>query len=243
MLVAGKLHPQDITLSVSASNLSLPPELEACISKVWDEKVAEATEEVKTIFNGTSYRLNEWSYKNETLHLDLAVFDFKHRSALIELIKRAEIDEDVFPQGGCFTGASVRTSDGKFVVVELSGKSMNTNTYELLGGMVETDVSMTIDGTFLFNTLYKELFEEADITTDEITDCYLRMFYRGVLAHTGFYFEVTTKLTEPELTERSQTNSDTDIARLHFFTKEEYSAFLRSQRPNKQLIATLISED
>ena len=237
-LVTGNLQPDDISITVSDSNLELTKEIEDRIENIWLEKLSESESRGKQIYNGTSYRLNNWVYSDNKLHLELAVFNFKHRLGLLAMTAGGEIDPNTYDQAGCYVGATVITSDNKYIMVELSGKSMNYNTYDLLGGMAETDVNMSKNGDYLFNSLLKELKEEAGIVHQDIVDKHLRMFYRSTHAHFAFHFMIETNVTKETLEERFTTNDDVDIAGLCFFDEEEYVSKLNSLGPTKELIAS-----
>ncbi len=237
-LYVGNLQPKDIKITVSDSNLILSPEIEQRIGEIWKEKLVESKNRGKEIFNGSSYRVNHWKLIENILSIQLASYDFKNRLGLSVMIRQAEISPADYNHGGCFVGATVVTADNKYVMVELSGKSMNNNTFEILGGMAETDIEMTSDGLYLFDALHQELLEEAGIQKSEISQEYLQLFFRGPNADYGFHFHVETALTEKVMIERFINNTDVDIAALCFFNKKEYLEKLRGGSLNKILIAS-----
>ena len=240
VLLEGKLLPENISITVSESNLILTDEIEKRIKEIWEEKLVESRERGKEIFNGNSYRLNSWDYENKKLELDLAIFDYKHRLGLVTLIEQGEIDETKYVQGGCSVGATVKTSDDFYVLVKLSGKSMNNNTIEMLGGMAETETPFS-GGNFLFDVLYQELEEEACVGKGDIESCWLRGFFSGTAAHYGFYFETRLNITAEEVAVKFADNSDVDVDSLLFFTRQEYLAKLEIISQNKKLIKQLVT--
>jgi len=243
VLVDQALLPENISITLSHACVPLDQHTEQRITEVWTEKIIESKQRGKEIFNGTSYRVIKWSFNEGHLSLELGVFDYKHLLGIISLIKAGELAATTDIQGGCFVGATVCTADNQYVLVQLSGKSMNDNTYDMLGGIAETDVPLSTDGSYLFATLYKELEEEAGITQSDISDCQLRLFFAGTSAHYGFHFSVTISLTEKQLTKRFRSNADEDIAALCFFDKPAYIKKIESLSPNKKLFVELLKED
>jgi hypothetical protein len=237
-IALGPLEPKDIVITVSPSNLEVTEDVSNRIEELWREKEQEAKNKGLNFFNGVSYRVNSYNFTNGKLVLDLATFEFKLRYGLITMSRLGEIDPTVIVQGGCFVGATVVTSDKKYLLVKQSGKSaLNINIYDVLGGMAEIDVPLS-GGDYFHQVLFNELKEEGNIFQSDIDSCSLKMVYAAQNGHFGFYFEVTLNVTATELLERHQYNSDVDIESLHAYSKAEYLKNLQNHpSPNKQLLA------
>ncbi len=238
-LVLELLSPSDIKITVSPSNLELPEDIEEQIENIWAVKQKEVTEKGLNFYNGTSYRLNDWKYDDGILYIDFSIFDYKHRYGLMTLTKNGQLDESKYRHNGCYVGGTVKTSDGKYLMVELSGKSTNTNKYDVLGGILETDVSCD-SGEYIFNVMRNELLEEADIEAGEITKMTLEMFFVALTGHIGFYMDVELSITAEELQERAKSNKDIDIESLLLFSKEEYITTLRKSSAAKVMFANIV---
>lgn len=171
--------------------------------------------------------------------LDFGTFEYKVRDGLIAFPEYFDLPEEYYRKG-CFSTASVRTSDNRYVVAELSGKSMNRNTLELIGGVMETNIAFK-SWQDVFRSFYEELEEEAGINREDITQCYLRAIYVEARTNVGFYFEVLSNLGSAELQRRFGENTDEDIKALHMFTREEYIKTLE-QHPssNKPFLAKFL---
>jgi len=238
-LVTGFLSQDDITISVKESNLVLPKKIEQEIQDRWSTKKKEAEEKDLHLFNGTSYRLNTYSYQNNVLNLELSIFDYKHRYGLVLMTRENVIDQSLYRHNGLFVGSTVKTADNRYVMVKLSGKSTNPNKYDVLGGMAETDVECT-SGKYIFDVLYKEFEEEAGIAREEVSKCDLRTIYIAQNGHIGFYFETELAVTSRDLQKRFEGNTDIDIDSLCFYEKEEYLDILRNQNDSKRMMADFI---
>lgn len=172
--------------------------------------------------------------------IDFGLLEFKARYALQTIPGYLDLPEDHHHKG-CYNGATVKTSDGQYLVVELSGKSMNPHAVDMLGGIIEKPLEIGT-GKDVFNSLSVELKEEGCIKEADIEDFYLRSVFLTPNTHTCFYFEVTLNVTAQELLERfAQETEDQDIKSLKALPREEYMTFLTNHNsPTKQYIAEII---
>ncbi len=239
ILAKGNFKPEDLMTTVSESNRKIDPNRENQLNTLWAEKEKNAKEKGKLIYNGLSYRLNSLKAENGKLFLDFGIFDFKTRECLPETPGFYETTEEYWRKG-CHTIATVKTSDDRYLMVELSGKSMNKNTIEFLGGIMETEPPIKL-GKDIFHSLYKELEEEAFITESDIADSNLKMVYINWNTNVGFYFEILLKLTSEQLQERfNEQTKEIDIKSLKIMSRPEYINVLENHNPNKQFLAKQI---
>ena len=241
ILVIGKFKPDDLVVSRSESNRKINPEFENKVDGIWEIKMNKAKEEGKICFNGTSYRLNSLKIEGGKIILDFGTIEFKTVEGLKSIPEYFNLSEHYFIKQ-CFNSSSVKTSDDGYLMVRLSGKSMNTNSIDLIGGMMEKPVEMNT-GDGVFNSMYAELEEEGCIKKSDIKEIYLRAIYRGIKTGIGFYFEVILNIPSEELIERfKKENKDQDINSLDVFTKEDYLTLLKNHTSeNKHLIASIIN--
>lgn len=236
VLVEGKFLPKDFTVSVSASTRKVDPAIEAQLDALWEVKKKKADEEGKNCYNGISYRLNSIQEQDGKLVVDFGTFEYKVRDGLIAIPEYFELSEEYYRKG-CFSTATVRTSDGLYVMAELSGKSMNENTVDLIGGIMETNIAFG-SGKDIFRSFYDELEEEAGIKEGDIQECSLKAIYLEVRTNVAFYFEATLNISSDDLLKRFEDNKDEDIQALRAYSRNEYIDALEHHRsPNKQFIA------
>lgn len=236
ILAAGKFHFADLVVSVSESTRLIDTAIERQIEQLWQAKLKKAEENNQHIYNGLSYRLNTLRQEGNVLKLDFGVNDFKTVACLIEVPGYFELHPDYYRKS-CHTLATVKTSDDKYIMVELSGKSMNVNSVDFLGGVMETNIPMT-SGEAIFESLYAELAEEAAVQRADIKDSYLSLVYLNPKTSIGFYFEVTLNISAAALLERFTSEvSDADIHSLKAFSRSEYIDVLQKHNVNKQFIA------
>ena len=240
ILVHGKFTPEDLVVTIGESNRKIDAVVESKLEKVWQEKVIHAQETGKNLYNGQSYRLNTIVQKDKKLVLEFAVFDFKTRDGLIAIPEYFDLPEEYYRKG-CFAVSSVRTSDNKYIMAELSGKSMNPNRFENIGGVMESNIPM-VSGESVFRCLYTEFEEEISVRLEDIVECYLQTIFLADKTNVAFYFETILNISSDELLERFKNNTDPDIKSLCIYTREEYlDALANHSSLNKQFTVGLLS--
>lgn len=239
IMVMGQFQPKDLVVTISQSNRKVDPTIENQLESLWEAKVKLATEKGLNLYNGISYRLNSFKQDNNQLLLDLGKIEYKVRDGLVQIPEYFRLSSEYY-RNGCYTGGTVKTSDNYYLMVELSGKSMNQNKTDLIGGILETPPDVT-SGNDIFDSFFRELEEEAIIKKDEIINSYLRAIYLDHKTNIGFYFEVTIKPTAQEVVERfKKETQDADIKTVLAFTRDQYLQSLKHHNPGKQLICKLL---
>ena len=240
ILVSGKFNPKDLEVSLNDSTRKIDPNVESKIEEAWLNMKKKADESGKICYNGISYRLNSLYQNGDKLVLDFGTLEYKIRDGLIAIPEYFELPEEYYRKG-CFTCASVKTSDDKYLMVELSGKSMNYSNIDLIGGVMETNVGMK-NGDDIFESLYNELEEEAGINKGDIKESYLQTIYLAQGTNVALYFEITLNILSLEILERFKNNKDADIKSLCVFTRKEYLDALKNHKSlNKQLTSKILS--
>lgn len=240
LLAKGQFRPEDLVVSVSPSNRKIDNAVEDQIEGLWSVKLQSALAAGKTIYNGLSYRLNSWTLVDNKLHLDFGVFDFKTRECVIDAEGYFDLSEEYFRKG-CHTLSTIRTSDNQYLLVELSGKSMNLNPIDFIGGIMETNFAMQTSED-VFGSFSEELEEEACIQRSDIELWYLALIYLNANTNIGFYFEVVLNIPAETLLQRfKETGKDQDIKAIRIFSKEGYLTMLATLNINKQFIAKHIT--
>lgn len=240
ILVSGDFCPDDIIVSLSPSNRKIDLATEAQLENIWNEKVKKSEEAGKTCYNGISYRLNSILENDGKVVVDFGTFEYKVRDGLIAIPEYFNLPEEYYRKG-CFSTATIKTLDKLYLMVELTGKSMNENVIELVGGIMETDIEI-IAGQDVFKSFYKELAEEVGVTETDIDTAHLNSIYLEHRTNVGFYFEVALKIPYEELLKRFSDNKDIDIKSVRAFSRDEYINTLNTHRsPNKPFIAGLLT--
>lgn len=240
ILTIGKFSPENLIVSIHPSNRKINPAIENQLEDLWEAKVKLAAEKGLNLYNGISYRLNSFKEDDEKLLVDLGKIEYKVRDGLVQIPEYFNLDSEYY-RNGCYTGATVKTADDRYLMVELSGKSMNQNKTDLIGGILETPPDVT-NGQDIFNSFLRELEEEAVVKKDEVSELYLRSIYLDHKTNIAFHFEASLKLTASEILERfKRETKDQDIKTLIVLTKTDYTEALQNHNPGKQLVGKILS--
>lgn len=236
ILVKGNFKPENLSINISESNRKIDPKIENQLNNLQEEKERKAKEKGQRIYNGLSYRINSLKCEGEKIYLDLGVFDFKTRECLAEAQGYYESTKEYWRKGG-HTLATVKTSDAKYLMVELSGKSMNKNRTDFLGGIMETEPPIK-SGDDLFDSLFRELEEEAFVKKEDISSAILKMVYINPSTNAGFYFEILLKITSDQLQQRFDNETkEIDIKSLKIMSRQDFISELENHNANKQFLA------
>ncbi|MES2223805.1 MAG: hypothetical protein V4469_02625 [Patescibacteria group bacterium] len=240
ILASGKFSPQDLIVSVSESNRKIDSSIESQIDAVWEAKKKDADEKGQICYNGTSYRLNSLEAKENKIFLDFGTLEFKTRVSLLQIPEYFNLPPEYYKKG-CTVDSTIKTADRRYLMVELSGKSLNHNVTDVLGGLIEKPLELST-GNDIFNALYIELEEEGSIHKSDVKEIYLKSIYLACQTDIHFYFEVELNLDIEELREKfDKENEDQDIESIKDFSREEYLDHLKNHKSkNKQLIAELL---
>jgi hypothetical protein len=240
ILALGKFSAENLIISTSPSTRKIDPTIENQLDALWEAKVKLATEKGLNLYNGVSYRLNSFKQENNQLLVDLGTIEYKVRDGLVQIPEYFNLPSEYY-RNGCYTGATVKTADGHYLMVELSGKSMNPNKTDLIGGILETPPDVE-KGQDIFNAFLRELEEEAVVKEDEVNELYLRSIYLDHKTNIAFHFEVSLKLTAGEILERfKRETKDQDIKTLLTLTRDEYLKALQEHNAGKQLVGKILS--
>jgi hypothetical protein len=193
VLALGEYKPADLKVSVSESTRKIDPVVEGKLEAVWEAKKKKADESGKICYNGLSYRLNSLEKVGSGISVDFGIIEYKVRDGLIEIPEYFNLSEE-FYRKGCYSMASVRTADDRYLMVELSGKSMNKNETDLLGGIMETKIEAKT-GNDVFQAILEELEEEGCIHTADIAKIYLRSIFLGFNTNVCFLLRGSFKHT------------------------------------------------
>ncbi len=233
VIFEGEYSQNDITAEILDSQFFQDERFQEDISTMRNEKEEEAKIKNLNFYNGISYRFVSYHPKEKKVILEK--IDFKNRWGSIQLIRNKTIDEYHYRHNGCFAWAHIQCSDGKYIVLKLNGRSMNTNTFEIVGGMVEK-LEYTIEN-IIFDTIYKEVEEEILVTRSEITSCVFKSGFFWIQWHVGFHFNITLNIPSTEIFSRAKNIKDKDIEEVIALSKEEYITFLKEHNSkNKNFI-------
>lgn len=237
ILAQGTFAPETISVSTGQSTRKVHTAIEARVESLWQEKLTQAQANNQLCYNGGAFRLNSLTVQENALSLDFAEIDFKTFSCLESLPEYYELPAEYYCKN-CHTSATVKTSDDRYLMIKLSGRSLNHNTIDLLGGVLESNCKLG-SGSDLFASQYKEMREEGCVLESDIAQSHLRVVYLGQRTSVGFYFEVVLNKSSAEISRQfEREHLDPDVHTLLHVSRDEYLSHLKNHTsPNKRLLA------
>jgi hypothetical protein len=237
VLAQGEFNPSDILVSFTEqSNRKIDPEVESQIDSYWQKVLDDAKEKGKNIWNGISYRVDDFEITKEgKLKVTFSPIEFKTREGLITTETYYLLSEEHYRKGA-FVSSLVRTRDGYYVFVQLSGLSHNKSKVELLGGIVGDSMDVR-SGEDLFTVLYQELNEEAIIAKKDIQTCILQLIFINLTTNIGFHFDVQLSITKEQVEKQFQEGKrDVDIKDLLFVHETNLQKQMQSMATYKPFL-------
>ena len=239
VLLSGKYKPEDFIISIGESNRKISIPIESQIENIWKNKILQAQKNNQNLYNGLGYRLNTIEVMKDKVKIELGIIDFKTFLCINEIPEYFDLGEE-YHKNYCHNLATVKTKDDYYIMVNLSGKSINENKFDFIGGAMETDIKID-SGYQLFESFYKELKEEAFVEKNDIKESYLRIIYSNPKTNIGFYFEIVLAQTKDELINKfNSREKDPDIHSLKFFKRDDYIKTLEEFNINKKFISTIV---
>lgn len=237
VLALGSFKEEDIAITLNPqSKRALSPQVEAEIENIWQETVKDAEEKGKLIFNGESFRLDDFQINDGKLSLELSKFSYKVRSSLSKLSERLVLLGEAYYCRGLSIGGFVETTDHKFIFGQRSGKTLTNNNVDFIGGIL--DPKVINNGYDLFAHNKQEIFEELGVTEDNILS--IELVALVLTSATNIILLTRTKL-DMSSTEVNHTfenaNDKEEMKSLMFVDREELSDFLNSLGEYKVVIA------
>jgi 8-oxo-dGTP pyrophosphatase MutT (NUDIX family) len=238
ILAHSTFRPEDIEVTMNkVSNRATTPEIEQQIDAHWEVFYAEAKAAGKNIWNGVTYRVNEFAVTEERkLKIEFAPNNFKTIQGLTGVDGYWSLPEEYWRKGG-YVGSFVKTSDNYFVFVILSGRSLSRHKVNnVVGGVLDDEVPLGC-GDDIYKTMYKELEEETAIPRSSVARCDLETIYYSPSTLVGFHFGISLLNTKEEVEARfKQHGGDDDIHDLLFVTEADMPAQLTKMGGSMELL-------
>lgn len=228
ILARGSFGPDDIDVTYNeVSNRATTPEIEKQIDAHWDIFYRDAKVAGKSIWNGVTYRVNELKMTDQgKLKVEFAPIDFKTRECVTRVSGYWDMEEEYWRMGA-YTGSFIKTADGYYVFVRLSGKSVSSQRTpkqgmaSLVGGIMDSEVPLQ-SANDIFAMMYKECEEETAIPHDRISRCVLDAVYLNASTNVGFHFGIDLHDTKQEVEDRFRSTIHDDEIHDMFFVEPKY---------------------
>lgn len=168
ILIKGPFNRANVNVSYNpVSNRKKDPELEKKVEAMWIKMQNEAKKNGKLIYNGGSYRLNGYEIKNGKLMIEVSKFKYSTRRPIREFEDKLERLGPDYYSKGLATGGYIKTADDWYVFGIRSGKTMENNSEDFIGGVLD---AIDLSKMHIFDHNNSEIKEELNISMSSIKD-------------------------------------------------------------------------
>lgn len=238
VLLNQKVDLDKIRIIHAENDRKIDSELEQKVDEYWKEFYTQAKADGKHIWDGDNYRLNKWKFEDGVLHLEFSTIKFSKRLPLMKFAAEGFIDDSKYCAKGCGVGALVKTSDGKYLFGQKSGKTAAAAKVDIIGGILEG--CKLEKGWDLAELLFNEIFEEINVDRNQILNIDLRGFLSSVTGNYVFLFSVQLDIDSVKVKELFLSRKDDELSEVIVVAETEVKEYLRSLESYRSLISDLL---
>ncbi len=238
-LCEGVFYPENILLNFSnLYKIKIDQNIEIKIKKSWNKYKKKKISEGGIIWDATTYRLDFLDIMERDMELFLGEVKFSKRIGARDYLDEIfKLGNEFYPNG-IFLSSIIQTSNNKYIIGEMSGKTISQSKFDLIGGVLSKDEKCIKTSNDIFNELLKELKEEVDINQSEVIDIYLRSIIQTEKMQVCFLFFVNINLNSQMVSDRFLSNNE--ILDIKFLEKKELMTFFEKAEGYKRIISTLV---
>lgn len=219
ILFQGNYSNQNVTCHFNQQSLrKIDPVIEQKAVQLWQQKIQQAQEAGKKIWDQPVYRLDKFHLDRDNCVLDFSTIPFSIRTSLKDftedLVKKGE---DYLPMA-VYSSIFIETTDGVFVFGEKSDEFVANHKYSYIGG-----VSNQIDGfkgdPNPFVSASSEITEELGIEDNDIEEVKLLGGLKTESCNLALVFYSKLKLNQKEVMKKFKIGNDLEMENLFFAKK------------------------
>ncbi len=220
IIFQGNFSNKNVTCKYDkVSSRKIDPVIEEKAKRIWQQKMQEARESGKKMWDQPVYRLEKFHIDQNKCMLEISTIPFSIRSSIKdftnELIKKGE---EYLPMA-IYSSIFVETTDGRFIFGEKSDKYAANRKYGYIGGVFNR--SKEDDGADLFTASCDEVKEELGIENNDVEEFNLLGALRTESRNVALVFYCRLNLTEDETMEKFKERNDLEMKNLFFARKED----------------------
>lgn len=193
--------------------------IEKKAKQIWQQKIQEAKDSGKKIWDQPVYRLEKFHVSQKTCELEFSTIPFSIRLSIKDytndLIKKGE---EYLPMA-VYSSIFVETNDGKFVFGEKSDRYFANRKYSYIGGVFNRSEKYDEEADF-FAASCNEVKEELGIDGGDVEKISLLGAIRTESCNVALVFYCRLKLTEAEITKKFSKRNELELKSL-FFAKRK----------------------
>jgi hypothetical protein len=224
-------------VEASKSNRAIDPEVEGKLQASWRQKGIEANENGAKLYDGTSYRLENLSFNEDTLTIEVSPMKFSVRSTLKKMPQLETLGEAYFSHG-LSVGGFVKTKDSQYIFVRKSSKSASSLQRDVIGGVLETIEPQSGEGVLNMNRT--ELKEEVNVSPSMIEDMKVIGIVRSSTTDILIVTDTQLSIASAELRELFEKREDRELEGIEFVSPENLATYLEELGGYKTTMGKLL---
>ncbi len=213
-LVRGLYTSEQLIINYNSEHhLSLTPEMQTELERIWQQKLLMAQEQNFSLFDGKLFRLMYAEQRDDhTLHVRLGNTDYKEyvatrTPAFVQQLTRDGVSN---PLSVC---SVIETLDGFILLEQRQGTDAHNGRFHVIGGFMERETDDKGHAPDPFAAMNREMREETGIRTEDIREQYcLGLVYDTLLPHPELCF--VTRLNIPLATASKRKPEDNEVKAL-----------------------------
>jgi hypothetical protein len=241
VLLTGSYTADQISVNfIEESSFPDNPVFSDFIEKNWEICLKEAHKKGKKLWNAIHYRVNHFYFDNHNIFFETSEIDYKTRLGMREIIQNLP---DLYYPKGLVVTSLMKTSDNKYVIGKVGNAFINSK-YMLIGGGCVKDELNIDKGEDFFHTLFKEMSEEANLTSYDIESCLLNHIILSEEGSIVLVFNTELSINSHEVEKRFNASNDGDLESLVYVSPNQMSSYLKSMGGYKALLTdTIYNQD
>ena len=216
VLFQGNYSNQNVTCHFNQqSPRKIDPVIEQKAVQLWQQKIQQAQEAGKKIWDQPVYRLDKFHLDQNNCVLDFSTIPFSIRTSLKDftedLVKKGE---DYLPMA-VYSSIFIETTDGVFVFGEKSDKFVANHKYGYIGGVFNQIDGFKGDPN-PFVSASSEITEELGIEDNDIEEVKLLGGLKTESCNLVLVFYSKLKLNQKEVMKKFKVGNDLEMENLFF---------------------------
>jgi len=197
----------------------------------WKELQKKAAKNNKKIWESELYRLERVCVFDGNLDIVLSTIPFSVRKMTTSFLSEVlNLGEGYFSKG-MFSSIFVKTTDNLYSFLKKSDRYESRNNYSFVGGTYSKTEKIIRNSHDFFESAKKEMYEEINITPENIIFFNLISVFITSQTHVCCLFYCSLNLSSGELTKKYQSNHDRESSELIELPVEKIMGFLTQNLP------------
>ncbi len=215
-------------------------DIDQLIEAEWQSALMFAQREDRKLWNSVTYRLNACSVLDGKVVLDLGLTDYKTYIGLRGYDLISELGEEYLTKT-VYLESLLVTTDGFYVLGELSGKTMETQSVDTIGGVLSHSELEVTDAGDLKTALLTEFKEEANIPEQYVDSIQLTGITLDEGYKVGIHFVTRLTITSDRLKSLFSEGTDSELKGLVFVPSDEIFEYLKGMGKEYALLPYLLT--